>query len=391
MNENHLIKQLWALEAYANSAKILAHAKTPEELIQGVCNGITNQFPYVITWVGLLENNSEKTVRVAGISGKASDYAKGIVVSWDSAKPSGQGPTGRAINNGQSQVINDIQLDPKFAPWMERASIYGIRSAAAIPLFNGEQILGALMVYATEPDAFLPNELKLFESLAQEIGYGLGVIEERIELENERKEKEFAQKTLLESLELTIMAMASTMEMRDPYTSGHQRKVALIAEAIALEMGWDASKIQGLRMAGLIHDIGKISIPAEILTKPSKLTDLEYAMMKEHVTRGYLILKDIPFIWPIAEMIRQHHERIDGSGYPRGLKGDEILPEAKILAIADIIDSMSTHRPYRAALGVQRAIDEITSRKSKDLDSAVVEAAKRIFEEGKLQPILDMK
>lgn len=382
--KSHYEKQVWALEAYANAARVLTHAQTPKELIQGVCEGITNQYPYVVAWVGIAKHDAYKTVEVAGISGKARSYAEDIDVSWASDNPKGQGPAGEAIRSGKSNVIDDVQSNKKFMPWRDRAKIHGIFSSAALPIFIGEQVIGVLMVYASTAKAFQLSELKLFESLAHEIGYGLGTLEERASLEKEKKLRELTQKKLMESLELTITAMSTTMEMRDPYTSGHQKKVAQISEAIARELGWSEDKIHGLRMAALVHDIGKVSIPAELLVKPSKLTEIEYALMKEHVNNGYLILKEIPFVWPIAEMVRQHHERMDGSGYPLGLKGDQILPEARILGVADIIDSMSSHRPYRPALGIERAINEIDMRAGKDLDVEVVKTAKKLFQEGKL-------
>lgn len=390
MTDNHLEKQLWALEAYANSAQVLSHAKTPEELIQGVCEGITKQYPYVIAWVGIAENNPEKTVRVAGISGKAKAYAQGIVVTWDENKPSGRGPTGTAIRLAEPQIMRDSESDPNFAPWRARAEIYGIRCSVGIPIFADEKVIGALMVYTCVPDSFSPAEIDLFQNLANEIGHGLTLLQERALLEEERRKREVAQQRLFDSLELTISAMATTMEMRDPYTSGHQRAVAKIAEAIAKEMGLDQGFIQGLKMAALIHDIGKVSIPSELLTKPTKLSPIEYSLMKEHVNNGYLILKDIPFPWPIADMVRQHHERLDGSGYPQGLKGDQILLGARVLAVADIIESMSSHRPYRPALGLNRAMQEVVSESEQGkLDPEVVRAAVKLYERGELGEKMD--
>ncbi|QWD61870.1 HD-GYP domain-containing protein [Polynucleobacter sp. MWH-UH25E] len=390
MTGNHLKKQLWALEAYANSAKVLSHAKTPEELIQGVCEGITKQYPYVIAWVGIAENNPEKTVRVAGMSGKAKAYAQGIFVTWDGNKPNGRGPTGAAIRLGEPQMMRDSELDPNFAPWRERAALYGIRCSVGIPIFADEKVIGALTVYTCEPDSFSAAEIDLFQNLANEIGHGLALLQERSLLEEERKRRELAQQRLFDSLELTIGAMATTMEMRDPYTAGHQKAVAKIAQAIAKEMGLDKDVIHGLKMAALIHDIGKVSIPSELLTKPTKLSPLEYSLMKEHVNNGYLILKDIPFPWPIADMVRQHHERLDGSGYPQGLKGDEILMGARVLAVADIIESMSSHRPYRPALGLNKAIQEVLVEAGQGkLDPTVVQAAVKLYDRGELGEKMD--
>ncbi|UDM39928.1 HD-GYP domain-containing protein (plasmid) [Acinetobacter haemolyticus] len=171
------------------------------------------------------------------------------------------------------------------------------------------------------------------------------------------------------------------VELRDPYTAGHERRVGLIASAIAKEMGWDEKRCLQMEEIGLVHDIGKISIPSEILTKPSRLTHLEMEMMKGHAQAGYEILKDVPFNIPIAEIIGQHHERMDGTGYPKGLKGDEIHPEARILTVADVIESMASHRPYRAALGVEVALAEILRGRGTIYDTEVCDAAVRLIKE----------
>lgn len=391
MHQLHLEKQVWALEAFANSAHVLTHSQTPQALMEGVCECITHQYPYAIAWVGIAENDPQKSVRVVGMSGQAKAYAQGIAVSWDEHQLSGQGPTGRAIRSDEPKVVNDTELDPSFEPWRERARAYGIRSSVGVPIHGDGKVLGALMVYATVPDAFTPPELRLFQSLANEIGFGLIALENQVKLKEEKRQAELAREKLLKSLEMVIGAMATTMELRDPYTSGHQRQVAKIAEAIAAEMGWDADSILGLKLAAMIHDMGKVSIPAELLTKPSKLTKLEYALIQEHANNGYLILKDIPFVWPIADMVRQHHERMDGSGYPQGLHGDQILPGARVLAVADTIESMSSHRPYRAALGLERAMQEVMSRAGKDLDAEVVNAAAKLFDQKALTRLLEQE
>jgi len=174
------------------------------------------------------------------------------------------------------------------------------------------------------------------------------------------------------------------MEMRDPYTAGHQSRVAEIAVAIGKEMGWPENRLQGLRVAAQVHDIGKISIPAEILTKPGRYTVPERIMVQVHPETAYTILKDIPFAWPIADIVRQHHEKIDGSGYPFGLRGDAILPEAKILAVADIVEAMASDRPYRAALGLEAALAEIKELAGTLLDAEVVRVCTALFRENRL-------
>lgn len=179
----------------------------------------------------------------------------------------------------------------------------------------------------------------------------------------------------------TVTCIARMVEMRDPYTAGHESRVGDLAVAIAVEMGLDPDTQYGLRIAGLVHDIGKISIPAEYLTKPTRLTQSEYQILQTHPGNGYDILKNVDFPWPIAEVAHQHHERIDGSGYPRGLKGDEILLEARIVAVADVIESMATSRPYRHALGIDKALAEIENNAGRLYDVQVASAALKLFRE----------
>jgi PAS domain S-box-containing protein/putative nucleotidyltransferase with HDIG domain len=181
----------------------------------------------------------------------------------------------------------------------------------------------------------------------------------------------------------TIQAMAQTVEVRDPYTAGHQKRVADLARAIATRMGLSADRVDGIRMAGVIHDIGKISVPAEILSKPGLLTPLEFSLIKTHSQIGYDILKDIEFPWDIATMVLQHHERLDGSGYPQGVTGERILLEARILTVADVVEAMASHRPYRPSLGMDKALDEIKDKKGRFYDSDVVDACIQLFSENK--------
>jgi PAS domain S-box-containing protein/putative nucleotidyltransferase with HDIG domain len=186
---------------------------------------------------------------------------------------------------------------------------------------------------------------------------------------------------LSRALEGIIRAMSVTIEMRDPYTAGHQRRVSKLACAIARQIGLPDTQIEGIRMAGEIHDIGKIYVPAEILSKPGKLTDIEFTIIKTHSQVGYDILKNIEFPWPIADIVVQHHERLDGSGYPAHLKGDAILLEAHIIIVADVVEAMSSHRPYRPSRGIDKAIKEITQNKGILYDATVVDHCVRLFRE----------
>ncbi|MFA6411632.1 MAG: HD domain-containing phosphohydrolase [Syntrophales bacterium] len=184
---------------------------------------------------------------------------------------------------------------------------------------------------------------------------------------------------LRKTIGAAIRTLAATVEMRDPYTAGHQQRVADLARRIAREMSLDNDKIIGLGLASTIHDIGKISVPAEILSKPTKLTNIEFSLIQNHTQAAYDILKDMEFPWPIAEIVYQHHERLDGTGYPRGLKGEEISLEAMIIAVADVVEAMSSHRPYRPGLGIDVALGEIKKNRGVFYDPAVVDACLRLF------------
>ena len=183
------------------------------------------------------------------------------------------------------------------------------------------------------------------------------------------------------SLVDAIGAIAITVEKRDPYTAGHQQRVAKLAVMIGRKLGLSNEKLEGILLGATVHDIGKITIPTEILTKPTKLMDIEFELIKNHPQQGYEILKDVEFPWPLGKMILQHHERIDGSGYPNGLKADEIIIEAKIICVADVIEAISSHRPYRAALGLELALEEVKKYRNILYDASVVDAAIEVMNE----------
>ncbi len=212
------------------------------------------------------------------------------------------------------------------------------------------------------------------------LGYQ-GIIRDISELVSSRKQIEKTLTDLRKALGGTIEAMALTVETRDPYTAGHQRRVSNLARGIATEMGVSEEQIQGIRMAGVIHDIGKISVPGEILSKPGDISGNELGIIKEHPQVGYNILKTVDFPWPIARIVLQHHERMDGSGYPNGISGENILLEARILAVADVVEAMASHRPYRAALGINLALNEISKNRGSFYDPKVVDACLRLFNE----------
>ena len=382
--QEELEKRSWALSALSAAAAALARANSTDMLIAEVCDAITSQSPYLLAWVGKAEDDKEKTIKVLGGAGTALDYIEKIAVSWSDQHVTGLGPAGLAVRSNQITIVVDTEVDPGFIVWQDLAKKYGIRSAIACPIADGAgHPFGVLVVYSAVPNAFGPEEAKLFESLAHELSFGLRAIERQQQLDEQIHEKELVQERLAGALKATIEAMSRTMEWRDPYTAGHQKRVALISAAIAKKLGLDNEQIEALYMAAMVHDLGKVAVPAEILTKPSRLTDLEMKMVQGHAESGYQILKDIPFPYPIAEMVYQHHERLDGSGYPRGLAGDAICLEARILAIADTIEAMATHRPYRPGKGLSMAMSEVMVEAGSKLDQRIADAAFELYEDGK--------
>ena len=260
-------------------------------------------------------------------------------------------PVSKTIRSGTTQICHDIAGDPAFKPWREDALTRGYLSNIALPLFGGNRTFGGLSIYSSEADAFDEEEVRLLEELANDLAYGIITLRTRTEHEQHAT-------ILRQSLEQSIQTIADTVEARDPYTAGHQRRVSELATAIAREMGLPEEQVNGIHLAAIIHDLGKIQIPAEILSKPGKLTDIEFMLIKTHPQAGYDILKDVKFPWPIADIVLQHHERLDGSGYPQGLKGGQILLESRIMTVADVVEAMSSHRPYRSALGIEAALNE---------------------------------
>lgn len=183
-------------------------------------------------------------------------------------------------------------------------------------------------------------------------------------------------------LEATVEAFSRAMELRDPYTAGHQRRVTRLAMALGTALGWPPDRLRFLKIAALLHDLGKLKVPAEILAKPSRLSAAEFALIRQHPVSGWEVIAPLDFAGPVGLIVRQHHERLDGSGYPDGLKGDQILPESRVLAVADVVEAMASHRPYRPALGLDAALEEIRRGSGVLYDPEMVQAAETTFRSG---------
>ncbi len=377
--ENALRHSLQAFQALTAVNHHLVYASDEQLLLENICHSIVDNSNYLMAWVGYVLYNEYKSIKVMAHAGHDQRYLDMMQLTWEESER-GMGPNGRAIRNRTAQLVQDTATDPSFLPWRNAATEHGYAAIVTFPLLNENQsVFGVLNVYAGEKNAFVSNEVKLLEQMAADLSFGVSALRTRHQRDLALEQSQQHQKTLKDSLEGTIQAMARLVEMRDPYTAGHQERVADLAEAIARQMGLPDEEIHAIHLGATVHDLGKIKIPAEMLSKPGRLSELEMAIVRTHAQAGFDILKDIPFPWPIANMIFQHHERLDGSGYPQGLKGDAILLEARILAVADVVEAMASHRPYRAGLGIEAALTEITGQSGAHYDPVVVEACLALF------------
>lgn len=359
----------------------LVHADEEEVLLQSICQAIVEQRGYRLASVGYALHDADKSIRIMAYAGHNEGYLESIELSW-AETDAGMGPSGRAIRSGATQLCQDIANDPRYRLWRDAALQRGFAASIALPLAdrNG-MVFGILAVYAEEVNAFSAAEVDLLEEMAGDLAFGVLTLRIRHERDLAMEQNHRHLKQLQDSLEDTVLAIASIVEMRDPYTSGHQARVADLAVAIARKLSLPDATVHAIHLAGVVHDLGKIQIPSEILSKPGKLSDIEYSLIKIHPQAGHEVLKGISFPWPIAQMVLQHHERIDGSGYPHGLKGDDILLEARIIAVADVVEAMTTHRPYRPSVGIAAALAEIERGKGSCYDLAVVEACIEVVKE----------
>lgn len=369
-----------ALHALSTVNRELVHAKEEEQLLQAICNAIVEQKDYHMAWVGYVQQDAVKSIKKMASAGDEKGILDYVQPSW-AEDEKGLGPSGQAVRSGKTQVSKDIEKDPLYPEWKAELIRQGCVASIALPLKNEDKVFGILHVYADEVDAFTHGEVDLLEEMAADLAFGVSSLRIRLERDKAMAQNEHHLEQMHDSLVGTVDAIARAVEARDPYTAGHQRRVASLACAIAKRMGLDEDRIEGIRMGATIHDIGKIQVPAELLVKPTKLTEIEYMMIQNHAPVGYEILKDIKFPWPVADIAHQHHERMDGSGYPQGLKGEEICLEARIVAVADVVEAMATHRPYKTALGIEVALDEIKQNKGILYDTEAVNACLEVFAE----------
>ncbi|HLP97975.1 MAG TPA: MASE3 domain-containing protein [Sideroxyarcus sp.] len=369
-----------ALKTLSAGNRTLIRAREERALLHDMCRAAVEKGGYLLAWVGYMEQDGEKSIKPVASHAVQPGYVESLQLSWKEVAL-GKGPSGEAIRSGQTRICQDIATDPLFAPWRDLALHYGYRSSISIPLRDNGSVFGTLAIYAATPHAFTEDEVALLSEMGDDLSFGILNLRMRGERDSALAERQHYLDQLQDGLQDTVQAIAATVEQRDPYTAGHQRRVADLAAGIAGEMGLQHERVYAIHLAGIVHDLGKISIPAEILSKPAQLSEIEYSFIKTHPQSGFDILKDIDFPWPIAQMVLQHHERMDGSGYPQGLKGEAILLEARILAVADVLEAMASHRPYRASLGLDAALAEISDQRGTLYDADVVDAALRLLRE----------
>jgi PAS domain S-box-containing protein len=383
---DELRQRTWALEAITACNKAVSEADNEHAIWHDACVAMTADDKFGLVWIGWAEQTPDKKVRLLAFAGNAKAALQDFRASWGDNE-FGNGPAGKAIRLNQTQVGNDAAEQLEGDAHTFSLKDFGIRSYLAVPIRMNQSVVGVMMACAYEQEAFTAVTVKLFEDLSRSISFGVeSLIHRQAHLnvvEAQRKQSVKMEK----SLEDALTAIAATLEQRDPYTAGHQKHVANLAVLIGKEIGVNDFSLRGLYLAGIVHDLGKIQVPSEILTKPSRLSAVEFNLVKLHPEVGYNILRSIDFPWPIADMVRQHHEYLDGTGYPLGLTSEKIMLESKILTVADIVESMSADRPYRPALGIDIAIQEILRLRGIKLDAAVVDACVKVLRRGDFIPM----
>jgi len=372
------IGSLYAILGEVNEA--IAQAADERELFRRACRAIGAQEGYVAAGFGIVD-----AARGAIASGLVvegfEEIARSLPVSLDPSRPEGRGLIATAAREGRALYSGDYLREAAGGPWEALARQYRVRSVAALPIKRGGRVAAVFAILSSRPDFFGPDERTLAGRLAANLSFALDHFDQRAERDR-AQEQVLRQLVQLENAMLgTVRAVSAIVEQRDPYTSGHQRRVGDLAAAIGAEMGLAAEHCRGLRIIGTVHDVGKLAVPAEILAKPGRLSAAEFDLIKGHAQTGYEILQGIEFPWPVAETVRQHHERHDGSGYAQGLKGNAILLEARILGVADVVESIASHRPYRPTLGIDAALREIETNAGVRYCPEAVAACLRLFRE----------
>lgn len=337
-----------------------------EDSLQHLCDVFVTNGSYPLVGVAVVPGTDESGYDVVYAAAR-DDRVRNTMTSLSGGERSGLGSIGTALRTKVTQVINDMENHPSSKPLGEWAMQLGLGSVVAIP-FALRGLQAALFIFDGDAFSFDETTVLELETIAREFEFGTSLLHTVEEL--------------AATLEGTFRVLAEMTATRDPYTAGHQTRVGLLGEAIARHLRLDAMMTRLVRQSGDLHDVGKIAIPSEILTRPGRLSAIELEMTKTHTTVGFNILSKASLPWPIAEVALQHHERLDGSGYPSGLVADEINLPARIIAVADVVEAMTHHRPYRPGLGLETALVEVSQGAGILYDGAVVEACLAVFEAG---------
>jgi PAS domain S-box-containing protein len=357
------------LRTLSKGNRALVHATSEEELLSNVCRVLEEEGGYPYVWIALNDKKGDLSLREE--CGRDSKQM-GPWLAQLLASTSPNSPLELAMHASEPQFVTLEQGHDGTEKQRQFVANTGLSALLLLPLLYKNRRYGVVGIVAESRDVFDGQEMELLNEMAGDMAYGIQALRTNIAHEQGMVR---IQQTMLQ----TIEAVSMTLEKRDPYTAGHQQRVVELAVAIARGMGIPEARVEGLRLGSLVHDIGKISVPAEILNRPGRLSEAEFSIIKAHSQMGYDILKGVEFDWPIAEMVLQHHERCDGSGYPRGLSGDEIALEARILGVADVVEAITSHRPYRPGLGIDFALQEIEKGRGTLYDTQVVNTCLGLF------------
>jgi putative nucleotidyltransferase with HDIG domain len=368
------IKYLYSvLGAIRGVNQLIVKEKNRGILLQKACDTLTKARGYNAAWLGFLKDEKNFAIVVGSpLKGDVSRFCAQVL----------RGDYPPCIERAFIQKVPFVVMErPRDCGGCFLKGFYRGRESVIIRIAHNGKFLG-LLVLSLDPGISVKDEEEyLLIEVANDIAFGLHNIElEEKDKLSEQKLRQSYQR-LQKTMEGAINTIAKIVETKDPYTSGHQQRVSKLAETIARKMKLPQEKIEGISVSSLVHDVGKISVPAEILNKPIKLTEIEFNLIKDHSQVGYDILKSIEFPWPIEKIVLQHHERLDGSGYPQGLKGEDIIIEARIIGVADVVEAMSSHRPYRPALGIDAALEEIIQNKGTLYDPKAVDICLKLFKE----------
>jgi PAS domain S-box-containing protein len=362
-----------ARRSTSRASAALVQASNEDDLFSEICRVVVSDVAYHLAWIGLADPTRPLGLRLAGVADRGGGYFDALEALAEVGPY--RGPLAITLETHEVCIVQDVTALPENMPWRRLALDYGYRSMIALPLPFGEGDYGVLAIHSGQPDVFTDDAVTMLSELAGAVAYGVDALRIRAQRADYRARFEGG-------LEAAVQAITTAAELRDPYTAGHQRQVAELATAIGTQLALDADLVTGIGVAATIHDIGKLAVPAEILSRPGRLSEVEFALIKQHSQGGHDIVAGIDFPWPVAQIILQHHERLDGSGYPRGMRGEEISIGSRILAVADTVEAMQAHRPYRAGLGLAAALHEIDAHRGTLFDPAVVDACTSLFAGG---------